>query len=77
MIFETILMPEAQDGIRRSFNDIHERAPLNAIRWLQGLQRQIATLERLPERLPFAREREYLGQELRQLVFKSHRVGLG
>jgi len=31
-------------------------------------------LESLPERCAYAREREYLDADLRQLVFKSHRI---
>lgn len=74
MRYEVIVTPEAQAGIRESFNYIHERAPLNGARWLQGLYRQIDTLERNPERCSFARERAYLEEDLRQLVFKSHRI---
>ena len=47
---------------------------MNAARWLQALYGQIDTLERFPERCGFAREREYLDEDLRQLVFKSHRI---
>lgn len=53
---------------------IQERSPLNAARWLQGLYDEIDSLERFPERCPYAREREYLEEALRQLVYKSHRV---
>jgi len=31
-------------------------------------------LERFPERCSYASEREYLEEEFRQLVYKSHRV---
>jgi plasmid stabilization system protein ParE len=40
----------------------------------KGLYDQIDTLERFPERCAFAREREYLEENLRQLAFKSHRI---
>jgi plasmid stabilization system protein ParE len=72
--FDVIVTPEAQSGIRESFLYIHERSPLNAARWLQGLYDEIDTLERFPERCSYAREREYLEEELRQLVYKSYRV---
>jgi plasmid stabilization system protein ParE len=72
--YQVIVTPEAQAGIRESFQYIHERAPLNAARWLQGLYRQIDTLQRNPERCSFAREREYLEEDLRQLLFRSHRI---
>ena len=74
MTYQVTVTPEAQAGIRESFAYIHERSPMNAARWLQSLYRQIDTLERFPERCAFAREREYLDEELRQLVFKSHRI---
>jgi plasmid stabilization system protein ParE len=74
--YEVIVTPEAQSGIREIFEYIHERAPLNASRWLQGLYDQIHTLERFPERCTFAREREYLEEDLRQLVYKSCRIVL-
>jgi plasmid stabilization system protein ParE len=72
--YQVIVTPEAQAGIRESFAYIQERSPLNAARWLQALYREIDTLERFPERCAFAREREYLDNRLRQLVFKSHRI---
>ena len=74
MKYEVIVTPEAQAGIRSSFEYIYERAPLNASRWLQGLHDRIGTLERFPERCGFAREREYLEEDLRQLLFRAHRV---
>ena len=74
MKYQVIVTPEAQTGIRESLVYIHERSPLNAVRWLQALYEEIDTLERFPERCAFAREREYLDENLRQLVFKSHRI---
>jgi len=72
--FRVIVTPEAQDGIRKAFDYIRERSPLNAARWLRGLYKQIDTLERFPRRCGIARENEYLEEELHQLVFKSHRI---
>jgi plasmid stabilization system protein ParE len=72
--YRVIVTPEAQAGIRESFLYIHERAPLNAERWLRGLYRRIGTLENHPDRCAFARERPYLKGDPRQLVFKSHRI---
>jgi len=39
-----------------------------------GLYKQIETLERFPERCSYAREREFFGGNLRQLLYKSHRI---
>jgi len=72
--FRVIVTPEAQKGIRESFEYIHARAPRNAARWLQALYDQIDTLERFPERCARAREKDSFEEDLRQLVFKSHRI---
>lgn len=56
--------PDAQAGIRDSFLSINEQAP----------NTQIDTLERFPERCAYAREREYFQEEIRQIVYRSHRV---
>ena len=72
--YHVIVTPEAQAGIRHALEYIHENAPANAARWLQELYKQMDTLERFPGRGAFAREREYLDEDLRQLVFKSYRI---
>lgn len=74
MKFEVVVTPEAQAGILESFAYIHDRSPLNAARWLEALYAQIETLEHFPQRCAKARESEYLDDDLRQLVFQSHRV---
>ncbi|MBY0506529.1 MAG: type II toxin-antitoxin system RelE/ParE family toxin [Bryobacteraceae bacterium] len=72
--YTVVVTAEAQTGIRESFLYIFERSPENAAVWLQGLYNQIDTLERTPERCAYARERIYLDEDLRQLIYKSHRV---
>lgn len=72
--FAVVVTPEAQAGIREAFLYIYERAPLNGERWLRKLYSQIDTLEQFPERCAFAKERDYLEEDLHQLIFKSHRV---
>ena len=74
MKYHVIVTPEAQAGIQESFNYIYERAPLNAERWLRALFLQIDTLENYPERCTRGAESEYFDADLRQLVFKSHRI---
>ena len=72
--YEVIVSPEAQAAILTAFRYIHERAPQNAERWLRNLYSCIGTLESFPGRCASARERKYFEEELRQLVFKSHRI---
>ena len=72
--YEVIVTLEAGDDIREAFLYIHNRSPLNARRWLKGLYKEIDTLEHFPERCGKARETEFLGEELRQLIYKSLRI---
>lgn len=74
MSYTVNVTPEAQAGIRESFRYILARSPLNAERWLRGLYKTIDTLEQFPERCARARESDYLDEELRQLLYKSHRI---
>lgn len=73
-LYKVIVTPEAEASVRESFLYLFARSPLNAERWIRNLYAEIDTLETLPERCAFAREREYLEEDLRQLLFKSHRV---
>lgn len=68
------MTPQAQEDIREAFLYIQARSPENAERWLRRLYGAIERLETLPERCPWARERAYLGEPLRQMVFHSHRL---
>ena len=72
--YEVIVTPEAEAGILAAFRYIHDSSPRNASRWLRALYFKISTLENFPRRCPIARERNYFEEELRQLVFKSHRI---
>jgi plasmid stabilization system protein ParE len=72
--FAVEFTPTAQAELWAAFEYIHERAPLNAARWLRGIYKAIDTLESFPSRCGIAPESKYLDAELRHLVFKSHRV---
>lgn len=52
----------------------HEGQPLNALRWLDGLQDAIDSLREHPLRCPLAPEASYLERDIRQLIFHNHRV---
>ena len=71
---QVVVAPEAEAAIISAFQYIDERAPLNAERWLKGLYSCITTLEGLPHRCALARECQYFEEELRQLIYKSHRI---
>ena len=68
------ITPEAQDNISDEFNYIRARSPMSAAKWIRGLYRQIDSLELMPSRFGAAREQAYFEEDLRQLVYKSHRI---
>lgn len=72
--YRVILTPKAEANIISAFQYIDERSPLNAERWIRELYSSIASLENFPRRCALAREHEYFEGELRQLIFKSHRI---
>ena len=74
MKYTIVIQPRAQDDIIDAYMFIQMDAPMNAEYWLRGLYAAIATLETFPKRCGFAREYEGVNQELRQLIYKSHRV---
>jgi plasmid stabilization system protein ParE len=74
MIYTVVILPEAEDDIIDAFTFIQADAPMNAERWLHGLYEAIATLETFPSRYALARENDDVPQELRQMIYKSHRV---
>ena len=72
--YRVLITPEAEQGVLDAFRYIDERAPISAERWLRKLYRRIDTLERMPRRCALAPESDYFGEELRQLIFESHRI---
>jgi plasmid stabilization system protein ParE len=65
---------ELLPNIAEAFAYIHARSPLNAERWLRELYKAVRTLERFPGRCGRARESDYVGEELKQYIFKSYRI---
>jgi plasmid stabilization system protein ParE len=74
VIYDVIVTPAAENDIAEGFANIQARAPMNAERWLRGLYKLDHKLESMPKRCGRAREADDLGLDLRQLVFKSHRI---
>jgi len=65
---------EVVADIRHAFFYIYERSPQNATTWIRDLYKAIDTLETMPERCPIIREHEAFDEELRNLIFHSHRI---
>ena len=74
MIYNVIVTPAAEYDIAEGFAYIQARSPENSERWLRGLYKLVHKLETLPKRCGRAREADDFGLDLRQLVFKSHRI---
>ena len=68
------LTTTAERQLREASHYIYERSPLNAGRWLNGIRDAIRTLETLPTRCGIAPESKFVDAELRNLLFKSHRI---
>jgi plasmid stabilization system protein ParE len=65
---------DVESSIRGAFHYIHERSPQNAAQWLLGLYRAIDTLETMPSRCSLIREQEAFEEEVRELLYHSHRI---
>jgi plasmid stabilization system protein ParE len=67
------ITPSAESELVNAFEYIKAKSPLNAERWLQAVYKSISKLESITG-YGRAMEAELLGVDLRQLVFKSHRI---
>lgn len=74
MHFRVVMTPSADADVDDAFACIHQRSPRNADRWLAGLEEAFRSLRRFPKRGARAPESQFLQQDLRQLVYKSHRI---
>ena len=74
MRYVVIVTPEAEANITAAYEYIAARPPMNAAGWLRDLYQQIDGLEEFPRRFAEAREQEYVSDEIRQAIFKSHRI---
>lgn len=72
--YRVVFDPDARDEALAAAEYIALEAPLNAIRWYRGLEKAIKSVEYMPNRCAIARETEFLGVELRNYIYKSHRI---
>jgi plasmid stabilization system protein ParE len=72
--FRVITTPDAEADILAAHDWIARESPDGAVLWVNGLESAIASLRRLPRRCPRAPESEAFLLEIRQLIYKSHRV---
>ena len=76
MKYQVQFSPTARQEILEAFDYIRtdRQAPINAARWLDGMIQAINDLTHYPEGCALARENDEFKEDLRQLVYKSHRV---
>jgi plasmid stabilization system protein ParE len=74
MRYLVIVTPEAEANIAAAYEYIAARSPMNAATWLRDLYQQIDGLEEFPRRFGEAREQPHVSMEIRQAIFKSHRI---
>ena len=74
MKYRVIIEPPARTNIDEAYLWIAERNPAAAIKWFNGLEAAIRTLEDFPQRCPLAEESKVFDVEIRQLVY-GKRVG--
>lgn len=76
MKYEVWFSPTARAEILEAFEYIRsdQHAPLSAARWLDGIISAISGLADFPESHAFARENEEFEEDLRQLIYRSHRI---
>ena len=74
MKYRVIVEPPARANIDEAYRWIAGRNPAAAIKWFNGLEAAIRTLEDFPQRCPLAEESKVFDVEIRQLVY-GKRVG--
>ena len=68
MAFSVEISDRAFDDLEQSIAYIAARSRVSASRWYQAIRTAIASLQHNPDRCPQAREAEWYGQSLRELL---------
>ncbi|MET0397443.1 MAG: type II toxin-antitoxin system RelE/ParE family toxin [Longimicrobiaceae bacterium] len=74
MRFSVLIQPPAEADAEAAYLYIQEHAPLAAEAWLDGLLAALETLSSMPERCARAPENDAFEEEIRQLLYRSHRI---
>ena len=74
MAFRVDVSRRAERDIEDAFEYIRTRAPLNAIRWRDALQRRLEALQTNPEGFGLAPEDEVAKANVRQLLYGRYRI---
>jgi len=74
MAFQVEFTDEAIRDIESIFEDIHADAPLNAVKWRQGLEKKLHLLTVMAESFGLAKESGYAPGKLQELFFGNFRI---
>jgi toxin ParE1/3/4 len=72
--FEVSYTRSAEQDIEEIWSFIAEDSPDNATRFIHQLEKQIATLERLPERCSLISENKSMNSRYRHLIYRKYRT---
>lgn len=67
--YQVIIQPEAEQGIKEAYFWVSNYSPLKARNWLEGLYKNILSLEKMPLRCSLAFEDQFFEEEIRQLLY--------
>jgi toxin ParE1/3/4 len=71
--YTIVFAPTAQQDLESVVSWLNEQAPEKIAAWVMSLRADIDTLQRMPERCPYAPENGLWGDEvLRQLLFQQY-----
>ena len=75
MNYEIVVTDQADAEAEEAYLWIRERSPDGAVRWWNGLEAAILSLERMPTRCSLAPENDVFEEEIRQLLYgkRQHR----
>ncbi|MEM9539319.1 MAG: type II toxin-antitoxin system RelE/ParE family toxin [Cyanobacteria bacterium P01_E01_bin.42] len=74
MVFRVEISPSALQDIENILIWMTENYPEIAEEWYFGILDAIQTLNKFPNRCSLAPENEEIGSEIRQLLYKQHRI---
>jgi plasmid stabilization system protein ParE len=74
MAYRVEVSRRAEHDIEEAFEYIRSRAPLNAVRWREGLERRLSTLQTHPGGFGFAPENEAAKADVWQLLYGRYRI---
>ena len=74
MTFSVRTSDPAEIEIEANFQHLFLKNADRAFDWLTGLRAAIASLDFMPRRCPQIRAKAYFGTEVRQLIYRDHRI---